>query len=116
VAALTNITYSACAGLVFLSVAAMLFEPSVSSLDYSPKVLGMLVFLGVGATVLAYVWYFRGIATLGAGAAASYSSLVPVFGVLSSMLYLGETADAALWVGGGLTLLGVGLMNHARAS
>jgi drug/metabolite transporter (DMT)-like permease len=113
--ALTNITYSACAGLVFLTAGAMLFEAPASLLYYSPKTLGVLVFLGLGATVLAYVWYFRGLAALGAGAAASYSSLVPVFGVLSSMVYLGETADAALWVGGGVTLFGVALMNYARA-
>jgi drug/metabolite transporter (DMT)-like permease len=123
--ALTNITYSSCAGLVFLSSAAFLFESqaplslpaeSLSLWSHTSTVLSMIVFLSLGATVLAYVWYFKGIAVLGAGAAASYNSLVPIFGVLSSMLYLGEAADSSLWLGGFLTIVGVGLMNYARSS
>jgi drug/metabolite transporter (DMT)-like permease len=74
----------------------------------------MIAFLGLGATVLAYVWYFKGIAQLGAGTAASYISLVPVFGVLSSVLYLGEAVDASLLVGGALAIAGVITMNLAR--
>jgi drug/metabolite transporter (DMT)-like permease len=73
-----------------------------------------MVFLAVGSTVLAYAWYFRGVAELGAGTAASYISLVPVFGVASSVLVLGESLDASLLVGGALALAGVVLTNRAR--
>jgi drug/metabolite transporter (DMT)-like permease len=73
-----------------------------------------MVFLAVGSTVLAYVWYFRGVAVLGAGTAASYISLVPVFGVASSVLVLGEMLDASLLVGGALAVAGVVLTNRAR--
>jgi drug/metabolite transporter (DMT)-like permease len=73
-----------------------------------------LIFLAAGSTVLAYVWYFRGVAELGAGTAASYISLVPVFGVASAALVLGERLDASLWVGGALAVAGVVLMHRAR--
>jgi drug/metabolite transporter (DMT)-like permease len=73
-----------------------------------------MVFLAVGSTVLAYAWYFRGVAELGAGTAASYISLVPVFGVASSVLVLGESLDASLLVGGALAVAGVVLTNQAR--
>lgn len=73
-----------------------------------------LVFLAVGSTVLAYAWYFRGVGTLGAGTAASYISLVPVFGVASSALVLGERIDASLAIGGALAVLGVVITNRAR--
>lgn len=73
-----------------------------------------LVFLAVCSTVLAYAWYFRGVAELGAGTAASYISLVPVFGVASSALLLGERLDASLLAGGALAVAGVLLMNRAR--
>jgi drug/metabolite transporter (DMT)-like permease len=73
-----------------------------------------MVFLAVGSTVLAYAWYFRGVAVLGAGTAASYISLVPVFGVASSVLVLGESLDASLLVGGALAVAGVVLTNRAR--
>jgi drug/metabolite transporter (DMT)-like permease len=73
-----------------------------------------MLFLAVGSTVLAYAWYFRGVAELGAGRAASYISLVPVFGVASSVLVLGESLDASLLVGGALAVAGVVLTNRAR--
>ncbi len=73
-----------------------------------------MIFLAVGSTVLAYAWYFRGVAELGAGTAASYISLVPVFGVASSVLVLGESLDASLLVGGALAVAGVVLTNRAR--
>jgi drug/metabolite transporter (DMT)-like permease len=73
-----------------------------------------IVFLAVGSTVLAYAWYFRGVAELGAGTAASYISLVPVFGVASSVLVLGESLDASLLVGGALAVASVVLTNRAR--
>jgi drug/metabolite transporter (DMT)-like permease len=73
-----------------------------------------MVFLAVGSTVLAYAWYFRGVAELGAGTAASYISLVPLFGVASSVLMLGESLDASLLVGGALAVAGVVLTNRAR--
>lgn len=73
-----------------------------------------MLFLAVGSTVLAYAWYFRGVAVLGAGTAASYISLVPPFGVASSVLVLGESLDASLLVGGALAVAGVVLTNRAR--
>ena len=73
-----------------------------------------MVFLAVGSTVLAYAWYFRGVAVLGAGTAASYISLVPLFGVASSVLVLGESIDSSLLVGGALAVAGVVLTNRAR--
>jgi drug/metabolite transporter (DMT)-like permease len=114
VPALTATTYTSCAGLVLLWAAALAFEPSISPLGLRGEVHGAIAFLGLGATVLAYVWYFKGVADLGASTAASYISLVPVFGVLSSVLYLGESVDASLLVGGALAVAGVVLMNQSR--
>lgn len=75
-----------------------------------------LVFLAVGATVLAYAWFFKGVSVLGAGTAASYISLVPIFGVASSALVLGESLGASLLVGGALAIAGVVVTNRARAT
>lgn len=73
-----------------------------------------LAFLTAGATVLAYAWYFDGVAALGAGAASAYISLVPVFGVGSSVLLLGEALSASLWLGAALAIGGVVVMHRAR--
>ncbi len=116
VPALTATTYTSCAGLVLLWAAALAFEPAQSVMVLRGDVYSAIAFLGLGATVLAYVWYFKGVAALGAGTAASYISLVPVFGVLSSVLVLNETIDSSLLLGGAIAVAGVMMMNRARAA
>lgn len=115
---LTATAVTAAIGCLLLWAAALLFEGPAA---VRSAVLGMsaaawvsLVFLAVGATVLAYAWFYRGIEVLGAGVASSYISLVPVFGVASSVLLLGERLDASLLVGGALAIAGVLVANRAR--
>ena len=73
-----------------------------------------LAALAFGATALAYAWYFDGVKTLGAGAAAGYITLVPVFGVLFSGLWLDETIDASLLAGGSVAVVGMLIMHLGR--
>ena len=72
-----------------------------------------LAWLVIGATVLAYAWYFEGVKTLGAGSAAAYITLVPIFGMLSSAWVLSEPLHISLVAGcaaavGGMTLMRYG--------
>jgi drug/metabolite transporter (DMT)-like permease len=104
-------------GTAMLWLVALSWEGAAAAgvpLDFG--VLGWLnlVFLALGATVLAYVWYFDGVAALGAGAAASYISLVPIFGVASAAIFLGEKLDWTLLVGGLFVVSGMIVMNRAR--
>jgi drug/metabolite transporter (DMT)-like permease len=116
--ALTATAYSATIGLGLLWVAAIAVEGAGPALGGAATLDAAgwlsLVFLAVGATVLAYAWFFEGVGVLGAGVATSYISLVPVFGVASSVLVLGEPLDASLLVGGALALTGVVINNRAR--
>ena len=70
--------------------------------------------LAFGATTLSYSWYFRGVQHLGVGVAAAYIVLVPIFGILSSALMLGEPLHASLAWGGLLAAGGMMWMNLAR--
>jgi drug/metabolite transporter (DMT)-like permease len=105
-------------GTALLWVAALAIEgpsPAWHSLvALTPSGWASLLFLAIGSTVLAYAWYFRGVAELGAGTAASYISLVPVFGVASAVLLLGEPVTPSLLIGGALALAGVVIANRAR--
>jgi drug/metabolite transporter (DMT)-like permease len=105
-------------GTALLWAAALAVEgPSQAWASLTGLTLGgwaSLLFLAIGSTVLAYAWYFRGVAALGAGTAASYISLVPVFGVASSVLLLGEPVTPSLLIGGALALTGVVIANRAR--
>lgn len=115
--ALGTTTITAGVGLLMLFASALLFEgfdALAAPLHASTQVWSALAFLSVGATVLAYAWYFEGVAALGAGAAAAYISLVPVFGVLFAALWLGERIDASIVTGGALVASGMAVMNLAR--
>jgi drug/metabolite transporter (DMT)-like permease len=115
--ALATTLVTAAAGLVLLLASSLAFEgPAALAAPrhFDAQVWSALVFLAAGATVLAYAWYFEGVAALGAGAASAYISLVPVFGVLSSALWLGESIGPSLMLGGALAVLGMVVMNRAR--
>lgn len=73
-----------------------------------------LVALAYGATALAYAWFFDGVKALGASPAAGYISLVPVFGVIFSALWLGEALDASLLIGGLAAVMGMVIMHLGR--
>ena len=114
--ALSTTTVTAGFGLVLLLLSAALFEPGglARPLQLGFEWWAALLFMVVGSTVLAYAWYFEGVAALGAGAASAYISLVPVFGVAVATLWLGEAVDASLLAGGALVMAGMVLMNRAR--
>lgn len=114
--ALTTTAVTAGFGLALLLLSAALFEPGglARPLQLGVEWWAALLFMVVGSTVLAYAWYFEGVAALGAGAASAYISLVPVFGVAVATLWLDEAIDASLLAGGALVLTGMVLMNRAR--
>jgi drug/metabolite transporter (DMT)-like permease len=114
---LTTISTTAASGTLMLFAAALLVEgpaPLATPLAASPLVWAAMLFMAAGATVLAYAWYFDGVAALGAGGAAAYISLVPVFGVATSTLLLGEPLEPSLLLGGLLAVAGMAVMNQAR--
>lgn len=117
-------TYSIVAGTLALLAVAWWADgvlPSLPMYTAGPRAVDStvwvwlaLVFLGTGGTMLAYAWFFDAIAVAGAGTAASYVSMVPVFGVLFSWLLLDEPVDWSLAVGGALAVSGVLLMSLAK--
>lgn len=67
------------------------------------------------ATVLSYLWYFDGIKALGAGKAAIYMALVPVFGIAVATLWLNEPLHISLLVGAAMVVGGMVIMNLRKA-
>lgn len=72
--------------------------------------------LGLLSTGAAYLLYFKLIADLGAPKAMTVSFLIPVFGVLWGVVFLGERIDWSLALGGGLIILGMALCLGFRLS
>lgn len=73
-----------------------------------------LFYLGFFATVLGFIWFYQGIKEIGAGRAAVFINLVPLFGVLSGALFLGERLALSLISGGIIVLIGVSLVQRSK--
>ncbi len=108
--ALTVSFYQTLAGtIVFIPIA--LIEASSWRTPTAFSV-GMLLYLGVLCSVVAFMLYNYGLRKLSAGTAVSLANLVPVFGVLFGVLILREGVNA--WqLAGGLVVIG-GVYQSAR--
>ncbi len=69
-----------------------------------------IVYLGVFGTMLSFVLFFEGVRAVGASRASAYTLLVPIFGVLFSVLVLGERLRPTLAAGGAVVLAGLALV------
>ncbi|SCG68730.1 drug/metabolite transporter, DME family [Micromonospora echinaurantiaca] len=111
VAALTLTTVSAVVGALVLAPVAVL-----DGLDVPARAVpvGLLVYLGVVTTALAYVLFYAGLRTTTGGSAALATLVEPLTAVLLAGWLIGETMPASAFVGGAL-LLGAVTVVHLRA-
>jgi drug/metabolite transporter (DMT)-like permease len=72
---------------------ALLFAPLPVSI--TPLVAGNVLALALASTALAYLLYFKLVATVGPARALTVTFLIPMFGVLWGWLFLGEVIGAS---------------------
>jgi O-acetylserine/cysteine efflux transporter len=73
-------------------------------------------YLAVFGTVGGFVLLNLGVARLGAARASAFALLVPIVGVLSSVLLLGERIGPLTLAGGAIVLVGLWLVEHPGGS
>ena len=72
-----------------------------------------LIFLGVVSSAITFIWHQQALEKIGALSTSIYLNLVPIFGILSAAIILGENLNEFIIVGGILVLLGIILVNTA---
>jgi drug/metabolite transporter (DMT)-like permease len=72
-----------------------------------------LIYLGVLGTAVAFVWYYTSVQRFGASVASIFNNLVPVFGVLTGVLLLGEPLLPSMLIGGAVAIAGVLMVSRA---
>lgn len=65
--------------------------------------------MGIVSTGIAYIIYFRLVASIGPARAIAVTFLVPAFGMLWGTLFMDETVTLRMLAGGGVILLGTAL-------
>ena len=109
---LVAVTYACLIGTCLLAVPAV-FEGMLSAVTgYSITSWSGILFLGILGTVVAFIWYYEGIKTLGPTRAAVFINFVPVSGVILGWLILDETINLSLILGALLVISGAWLTNR----
>lgn len=95
----------------------LLFGPAMIEMRQIPVHFGSisflmnLIYLSLGPSVIAVIYYYEAISQLGASKASQYMNLIPVFGVILSYLIFGESLTFSLLIGGGLVTTGLYITN-----
>jgi len=103
---LETTTYSILAGLPFLFLAAG-WEVSQSQISISWPVVSGILYLGVFATVLAFIWYYKGIQLVGVAKSANFYNLIPVYSFFLAVFFLHEQITIYHILGGVFVVLGI---------
>ncbi|WP_162366420.1 DMT family transporter [Acerihabitans arboris] len=73
-----------------------------------------IIFMSIGGSVLAYLFFNQGIDEIGATKAASFINLVPFITVFLSVFVLKEPAGLVQWIGAVVIISGVMLSNRVK--
>ncbi len=108
------------ASLTLSSGAVLLFAigwPSIRVLDFStitPAAWGSVVYAGIGALVIAYLLFYRGVRTLGPTRTAMYGNLQPIIALLVAWVALNERPTLWQAAGGAIVMAGLLISRTAR--
>ena len=110
---LVAVSYSAVIGTVALSVPA-LFEGLIRNIGHHSALAWLsILYLGIFATVIGFVWYYEGVKRIGPVKSGLFINFVPIFAILLAFLILGEEITLSLAIGGVLVFSGVYLTNRS---
>ncbi|MGH6912158.1 MAG: DMT family transporter [Geminicoccales bacterium] len=82
--------------------------------DLGIRSLLSLAYVALFASVIAYIFWNRGVREVGPSPAGMMLNLMPVFSALLAIVFLGERLASYHWIGGSLVLLGVLLAGRRR--
>jgi drug/metabolite transporter (DMT)-like permease len=109
---LLAVSYSSALGTLMLAVIVLGKGGIAVAALGDPRVWVYVGYLAVFGTVLAFVWFYKGVHALGAARASQFINLVPVSGVFLGAWLLDEVLTWSLLFGGGLVLFGLWLTNR----
>lgn len=112
---LLAVSYSSVAGTLMLAVVTLWKGGITAAALGNVHVWLNVAYLAVFGTVLAFVWFYKGVHELGAARAGQFINLVPISGVCLGAWLLDEPVTWSLLVGGVLVLLGLWLTNRRPA-
>ena len=106
--------YSILVAVVALAPFSVWEQGGLPLLDWTPPMATTILYMAICPSILSYLFWNRGVAELGAARAGLFIHLIPLFGLLLSVLFLGEKVQAFHLVGIALIFVGIYLAVVAR--
>ncbi len=103
-------TYSTLVGLLFLLPFAVADTAKTIAIYTHADTVALIFFLGSFGSALAFVWYYQAVSQIGVVSTSLYVNFVPIFGVISAYVFLGEPLNSSLVLGGFMVFLGLSLV------
>jgi len=88
---LAFVTATAAIGLVFLLPAYLWEHGTGHIMPLTPTSVGAVLYVAIFASILAFIFWNRGVAEVGANKAGLFMHLMPVFSTVLAVAFLGET-------------------------
>ncbi|MDM5335087.1 DMT family transporter [Ureibacillus composti] len=79
---------------------------------WSGKTIGAILYVGILASIVAFLSWNKGVVQLGANRASIYLNFIPVFATIFATLFIGESLQLAQIIGGLAVICGVILTNR----
>jgi drug/metabolite transporter (DMT)-like permease len=108
---LTLSAYSAAIGCLLLVIPAWQHGIAGSIPNASWQSWVAVIYMGITATALGYIWFYDAVKKLGAAQTTVVGNLTPVFAVLIAVIFLGESLTISTIIGGILVMIGILLTN-----
>jgi len=113
---LSFLAFTICAGAVMLLPIFAVEFAAGYRIDPTPAAFGVLAYVVVFPSLLAYLFFNRGVALIGANRAGQFFHLIPVFGSAIAIVFLGEKPEWFHGLGYLLIIAGIVVAQRRRRS
>ena len=92
-----------------IAISPFMFAEVMSGMrpNWHQGTLSAIVYMAICPSILAYIFWNRGVAELGAAKAGLFIHLMPLFGLILSVIFLNETVRSFHFIGMGLIFCGI---------
>lgn len=105
-----------CIGVVLLAPVYLWELNTIGGFAITVESVGSIAYLAVFASVIAYIFWNRGVSQVGASRAGPFMHLVPVFAAAMAVIFLGEALHLYHLIGVALIACGLMLANKSAAA
>ncbi len=111
---LSFLAFTIVAGALMLAPATVWEFTAGRRIDPTPAAFAVLAYVVIFPSLLAYVFFNRGVELIGANRAGPFFHLIPVFGSAIAILFLGERPELYHGIGYALIVAGIAVAQRGR--